>query len=190
MILTQTRAMLLLSIIRKLEHRPPAGSDPALLSWSYGLANCRETESACEQHRRPDLQRPSETAQPALLQFRLALPASRIARPIPTIGKDHSSRMTRCVQCPICFATASARVCSQSRLSVHGGSFRQRPDSMPNASGPRTATLRIYASTTSRSVAGLSMTFADNVGTNNTLVFDGTLTWTTQNLPGAGTPGS
>jgi len=64
--------------------------------------------------------------------------------------------------------------------------FAWRPDSIPNASGPRRATLRIYASTTSRSVAGLSMTFADNAGTNNTLVFDGTLTWTTQNLPGAG----
>ncbi len=64
--------------------------------------------------------------------------------------------------------------------------FAWRPDSIPNASGPRTVTLRIYASTTSRSVAGLSMTFADNVGTNSTLVFDGTLIWTTQNLPGPG----
>jgi len=64
--------------------------------------------------------------------------------------------------------------------------FAWRPDSIPNASGPRTVTLRIYASTTSRSVAGLSMTFADNVGTNNTLVFNGTLIWTTQNLPGPG----
>ena len=64
--------------------------------------------------------------------------------------------------------------------------FAWRPDSIANASGPRTVTLRIYASTTSRSVAGLSMTFADNVGTNNTLVFNGTLTWTTQNLPGPG----
>ena len=47
-------------------------------------------------------------------------------------------------------------------------------------------TLRIYASTTSRSVAGLSTTFAENLGTNNTLVFDGTVNLTTGNLPGPG----
>jgi hypothetical protein len=40
-------------------------------------------------------------------------------------------------------------------------------------SGPRSLTLQIYASTTSRSVAGLSTTFAENLGANNTLVFDG-----------------
>jgi len=64
--------------------------------------------------------------------------------------------------------------------------FAWRPDTIPNASGPRSVTLQIYASTTTRSVAGLSLTFADNLGTNNTLVFDGTLTWTTANLPGPG----
>ena len=64
--------------------------------------------------------------------------------------------------------------------------FAWRPDTIPGPSGPRSLTLRIYASTTSRSVAGLSTTFADNLGTNNTLVFNGTLTWTTANLPGPG----
>ena len=47
-------------------------------------------------------------------------------------------------------------------------------------------TLQIYASTTSRSVAGLSTTFAENLGTNNTLVFDGTVNLSTGNLPGPG----
>jgi hypothetical protein len=62
--------------------------------------------------------------------------------------------------------------------------FAWRPDTSPGPSGPRTVTLRIFASTTSRSVAGLSTTFDENVGTNNTLVFSGTLNWTTGNLPG------
>ena len=64
--------------------------------------------------------------------------------------------------------------------------FAWRPDTIPGLAGPRTPTLRIYASTTSRSVDELSTTFADNLGTNNTLVFDGTLTVSTQNLPGPG----
>ena len=64
--------------------------------------------------------------------------------------------------------------------------FAWRPDQTLGQSGPKSVTLQIYASTTSRSVAGLSTTFADNLGTNNTLVFDGTLTWTTANLPGPG----
>ena len=64
--------------------------------------------------------------------------------------------------------------------------FAYRPDTIPGPSGPRTFTLRIYASTTSRSVAGISTTFAENLGTNNTLVFDGTVTVTTGNLPGPG----
>lgn len=64
--------------------------------------------------------------------------------------------------------------------------FAYRPDRIPDASGPRTWSLRIYASTSSRSVAGISTTFASNLGTNNTLVFNGTLTLTTANLPGPG----
>ncbi len=64
--------------------------------------------------------------------------------------------------------------------------FAYRPDTIPGPSGPRTATLRIFASTTSRSTTGLSPTFADNVGVDKVLVFDGTLTWTTANLPGPG----
>ena len=64
--------------------------------------------------------------------------------------------------------------------------FAYRPDRIAGPSGPRSPMLRIYASTTSRSVAGLSTTFADNLGTNNTLVFSGTLSWTTGNLPGPG----
>ena len=64
--------------------------------------------------------------------------------------------------------------------------FAWRPDATVGQSGPRTVTLRLYASTTRRSVSDLSLTFADNTGPNNTLVFDGTLTWTTENLPGPG----
>ncbi len=64
--------------------------------------------------------------------------------------------------------------------------FALRPDTILGQSGPRSLTLRIYASTTSRSVAGLSTTFAENLGTNNTLVFDGTVNLKTENLPGPG----
>jgi len=64
--------------------------------------------------------------------------------------------------------------------------FAYRPDRILGESGPRTFTLRIYASTTSRTVAGISTTFAENIGTNNTLVFDGTVNVTTGNLPGPG----
>jgi hypothetical protein len=64
--------------------------------------------------------------------------------------------------------------------------FAYRPGMTPGASGPRTWILRVHASTTSRSVAGISATFDDNIGTNNTLVFDGTVNLTTGNLPGPG----
>jgi len=46
--------------------------------------------------------------------------------------------------------------------------------------------LPIYASTTTRSVAGLSATFAENIGADNTLVLSGTLNWATGNVPGPG----
>jgi len=64
--------------------------------------------------------------------------------------------------------------------------FAYRPDTILGQSGPRSLTLRIYASTTSRTVEGISTTFAENLGTNNTLVFDGTVNVTTGNLPGPG----
>jgi hypothetical protein len=64
--------------------------------------------------------------------------------------------------------------------------FAYRPDTIVGQSGTRSLTLQIYASTTSRSVGGLSTTFAENLGTNNTLVFDGTVYLTTRNLPGPG----
>jgi len=64
--------------------------------------------------------------------------------------------------------------------------FAWRPDTILGQSGPHSVNLRIYASTTTRSVAGLSMTFADNLGADNTLVFNGTLNWATGNLPGPG----
>ena len=64
--------------------------------------------------------------------------------------------------------------------------FAYRPDRILGQSGPRSWILRVYASTTSRSVDGLSTTFAENLGTNNTLVFDGTVNVTTGNLPGPG----
>lgn len=62
--------------------------------------------------------------------------------------------------------------------------FAYRPDTVLGQSGPRSLTLRIYASTTSRTVAGISTTLAENLGTNKTLVFDGTVNLTTGNLPG------
>ena len=64
--------------------------------------------------------------------------------------------------------------------------FAYRPDRVLGQSGPRSLTLRIYASTTSRSVDGISTTFAENLGPDNTLVFDGTVNVTTANLPGPG----
>ena len=64
--------------------------------------------------------------------------------------------------------------------------FAYRPDTILGQSGPRSFNVQIYASTTSRSVAGLSTTFAENLGTNNTLVFGGTVILTTGNLPGPG----
>ncbi len=64
--------------------------------------------------------------------------------------------------------------------------FAYRPDQILGQSGPRSFTLRIYASTTSRTVAGISTTFAENIGPSNTLVFDGTVNVTTENLPGPG----
>jgi len=64
--------------------------------------------------------------------------------------------------------------------------FAFRPDTTPGPSGPRSWTVRVYASTTSRSVALLSTIFAENLGTNNTLVLDGTVNLTTGNLPGPG----
>lgn len=64
--------------------------------------------------------------------------------------------------------------------------FAYRPDRILDQSGPRSWTLRVYASTTSRSVAGISTTFAENLGPDNTLVFDGTVNVTTGNLPGPG----
>jgi hypothetical protein len=67
---------------------------------------------------------------------------------------------------------------------ITGLSFR--PDTIPGPSGPRSLTSQIYASTSSRSVAGLSTTFAENTGADNTLVFNGTQTWSTANLPAPG----
>ena len=61
-----------------------------------------------------------------------------------------------------------------------------RPDTIAGPSGPRTTTLRIYASTTSRSPAEMSTTFSENIGADNTLVFDGTVTQSTENLRGPG----
>jgi hypothetical protein len=96
-------------------------------------------------------------------------------------------------------ATSTAGPASVRWLHIHDASqfgalsgpsfltqFAYRPDRILGQSGPRSFTVRIYASTTSRSVGGISTTFAENIGTNNTLVFDGTLTVTTANLPGPG----
>jgi len=96
-------------------------------------------------------------------------------------------------------ATSTAGPASVRWLHIHDASqfgalsgpslltqFAYRPDRILGQSGPRSWTLRIYASTTSRTVAEISTTFAQNIGTNNTLVFDGTVTVTTGNLPGPG----
>jgi len=96
-------------------------------------------------------------------------------------------------------ATSTAGPASVRWLQIHDASqfgalsgpsfltkFAYRPDRILDQSGPRSLTLRIYASTTSRSAAGPSTTFAENIGTNNTLVFDGTVNLTTGNLPGPG----
>ena len=64
--------------------------------------------------------------------------------------------------------------------------FAYRPDRILGQSGPRSWIVRVYASTTRRSVAALSTTFAENLGANNTLVFDGTVNVATRNLPGPG----
>ena len=64
--------------------------------------------------------------------------------------------------------------------------FAFRLDGSSQSPGPRVTTTRIYASTTKRSVAGMSKVFKENIGTNNTLVYDGTFTQMSQNLPGPG----
>jgi hypothetical protein len=61
-----------------------------------------------------------------------------------------------------------------------------RPDSIPDASGPRSLDVEVFASTTSRTVAGMSGTFAENIGPDNTLVFSGTHALDTGNLAGPG----
>jgi hypothetical protein len=64
--------------------------------------------------------------------------------------------------------------------------FAFRPDAIPGPSGPITENFQIFLSTTSRSVAGLSSTFAENIGADNTRVLSGALTLLTANLPGPG----
>jgi hypothetical protein len=64
--------------------------------------------------------------------------------------------------------------------------FASRPDRTPGASGPKTITVRVSASTTTRSLAQMSTRFSENVGANSTLVFDGTLALSSENLPGPG----
>jgi hypothetical protein len=64
--------------------------------------------------------------------------------------------------------------------------FAYRPDHTPDASGPKPLTAKVYASTTTRSPAGFSTRFSDNIGADNTMVFDGTVTLSTANQPGPG----
>jgi hypothetical protein len=64
--------------------------------------------------------------------------------------------------------------------------FAWRPDTLPGPTGPYMHDVQLFASTTNRSVAGLSSTFAENIGPDNTLVYSGPLTLTTANLPGPG----
>src|SRR5207247_450054 len=64
--------------------------------------------------------------------------------------------------------------------------FAQRPNSAQQGPGSITQTARVFLSTTSRTPTTLSANFADNVGSNNTLVFNGTSTATLDNVPGPG----
>jgi hypothetical protein len=62
-----------------------------------------------------------------------------------------------------------------------------RPDASQMGPGSQTfADIEIFLSTTSRSAATLSPTFADNLGSDNALVFSGPLTISTADLPGSG----
>jgi hypothetical protein len=65
--------------------------------------------------------------------------------------------------------------------------FAQRPDA--SQVGPSSASwvhLDQYFSTTTTTVAGLSINFADNIGPDNTLVYSGPLVWNSANQPGPG----
>ncbi|MBI2929543.1 MAG: hypothetical protein HYY24_28095 [Verrucomicrobia bacterium] len=64
--------------------------------------------------------------------------------------------------------------------------FAYRPDASSSPRGPGSGTMKIFASTTKRSVATLSSTFALNLGADNTLVFEGTVSLTSSNLPATG----
>lgn len=64
--------------------------------------------------------------------------------------------------------------------------YTLRPDQVAGPSGPRTIRAKIYASTTHRPLAEFSTQFDDNIGPDNTLVFDGTLVVSTENQPGPG----
>jgi hypothetical protein len=62
----------------------------------------------------------------------------------------------------------------------------------PDITQPSPATVsftnhQIFFSTTSRAISAMSMTFADNIGPDNTLVSSGPLTVSTLNQPGPGT---
>jgi hypothetical protein len=62
-----------------------------------------------------------------------------------------------------------------------------RPDVSQASPASQSFNVQLFLSTTSQSVAGLSPTFAANLGPDNTLVFGGPITLTTANLPGPGT---
>jgi hypothetical protein len=64
--------------------------------------------------------------------------------------------------------------------------YALRPDQTPGPSGPRTLVCKIYVSTTARSLNEVSTHFSDNIGSDNSLVFDGTLIISTENLAGPG----
>ena len=64
--------------------------------------------------------------------------------------------------------------------------FATRPDRIPGASGPKTITVQVYASTATRALAQMSTRFSENIGADRTLVFDGVLTLSSENPPGPG----
>jgi hypothetical protein len=87
------------------------------------------------------------------------------------------------------------QIFDSSQLTALGGpvlitQIAVRPDMIPGPSGPETRDTQWHLSTTTRSIASLvpgsTVSFADLIGPDNTLVFSGTITRTTDNLPGPG----
>lgn len=64
--------------------------------------------------------------------------------------------------------------------------FALRPDAIPGPSGPKTGKMKIFVSTTLRSIAEITTRLDDNLGSDPTMVYDGPFNSSTANLPGPG----